>query len=105
MKRSNPYLDFLQRKVVEKIRRDPRDREDYLLDRDKSVKWMLRGLVFVPITAVADHFYRLHRGTGTDTETMLMVFVIISIIGMMQFPIGFYYLIKNRNQDIEKGPK
>lgn len=103
MKMLPPHLDYLQRKMQQKMRKNPTEREEYLLDRSRSIKWMLRGLLFIPITAISDHFYRMHRYTETDTETMLMVFVLVSIIGIIQFPIGLYYWIKNRNQDIEKG--
>lgn len=103
MRDRHPYLDYLHRKMESLREKDRTQREDFLLDRVQSVKWMLRGLLFIPITAVTDHFYRMHRAAENDTTTMLMFFVIVSVLGMMQFPVGLYYWMKNRNQDIEKG--
>lgn len=105
MKYRHPYLDYLQRKLKDIRTKDHGAREDFLLNRAQSVKWMLRGLLFIPITAVTDHFYRAHKAAGSEQTTLFMVFVLISIIGMMQFPVGLYLWLKNRNQDIEKGPE
>lgn len=80
-----------------------RRRFDYFLSRADSLKWLLRGLLFVPIVMVVDHFYRQQRDTGSLNETMLKVFMIISIIGLLQFPIGLYGVIKHWIRGKEEG--
>lgn len=81
-------------------------RHEFFLDRAQSIKWMLRGIVFIPITMVVDAFYRQQRGTGSLWETMLMVFTLISLAGVSQFVIGLYGLIKNwiRNEEDNDKP-
>lgn len=81
-----------------------RRRFGFFLSRADSIKWMLRGLMFVPIVMIVDHYYRQQRSTGSLAESLLRVFMIIALIGMMQFPIGLYGVIKHwiRGED-EKG--
>lgn len=82
-----------------------RRRFDFILSRADSIKWMLRGLLFIPIVMVVDHFYRQQRNSGSLAESLLKVFMIISIIGLLQFPVGLYGVIKHwiRGAD-EKDP-
>lgn len=72
-----------------------------LLEKENSVKWMLRGLLFIPVLIIMDYFYRQHRYSGSVTETILMVCVIISLIGVFQLVIGLYAWLKHRLIDNE----
>lgn len=76
-----------------------------LLRKDQSIKWMLRGVLFIPILILVDYFYRQHRGAGTTTETLLMVFVIICVIGILQAVVGLHAWLKHRILDKEQGPE
>lgn len=80
-------------------------RHDFFLNRTESIKWMLRGIVFIPITMVVDALYRHHRGTGSLWETMFMVFTLISLAGVAQFVIGLYGLIKDWIRNEEENDK
>lgn len=67
-----------------------------LIAKENTPRWMLRGLLFIPILVLVDYFYRQHRYSGTLSETILMIFVIISIIGVLQLFIGMYAWMKHR---------
>lgn len=67
-----------------------------LIDKENTVKWMLRGILFIPILILVDYFYRQHRHTGSLTETILMVCVIISVVGVLQLFVGLYAWLKHR---------
>lgn len=97
-----PWLDSLSEKLDKKAR-SLGERKKYFLDKEKSIKWMLRGLLFIPIHLIVDKMYVAERFSGTTKEDVLMVMVTISIIGILQFPVGLYYYLRNRFQDIEKG--
>lgn len=72
-----------------------------LIAKENSIKWMLRGLFFIPILMLTDYFYRQHRYSGSVTETILMVCVIISVFGVVQLFIGMYAWLKHRILDKE----
>ncbi len=57
---------------------------------------MLRGLLFVPILMITDYFYRQQRYSGSLMETVLMIGVIISVIGVLQLFLGVYAWLKHR---------
>lgn len=67
-----------------------------LIAKENSIKWMLRGALFIPILMVVDYFYRQQRYTGSVMETVLMVCVLISIAGVMQLFFGLYAWLKHR---------
>lgn len=74
-----------------------------LLRQEQSIKWMLRGVLFIPILVLVDYFYRQHRGSGTTTENLLMAFVILSVIGILQGVVGLHAWLKHRIMDKENG--
>ncbi|HHT20930.1 MAG TPA: hypothetical protein GXZ74_05795 [Tissierellia bacterium] len=67
-----------------------------LIDKANTTKWMLRGLLFVPILMITDYFYRQQRYSGSLMETVLMIGVIISVIGVLQLFLGVYAWLKHR---------
>lgn len=72
-----------------------------LVAKANTTKWMLRGLLFIPILMLTDYFYRIQRGTGSTLETVLMVCMIISVIGVLQLPVGLHAWLKYRMIDNE----
>lgn len=80
-------------------------RNEATADRQRKLYQMdAEGTVFIPILMLTDYFYRQHRYSGSVTETILMVCVIISVFGVVQLFIGMYAWLKHRILDKEQGP-
>ncbi len=97
-----PWIDYVTDKIDQRARSIGK-RKEYMLNRELSIRWILRGILFIPILLVVEHFYRPLRFTGSTAEDVLMAMFLISVAALLQLPIGLYYYLRNRMQDIEKG--